>query len=206
MRNAPWMTVIATAAVLGLSACGSGGGRESGDPFEDDGVLMNAMIPAPAEDDGVPEGLDEVLPTEAKPQTEWVSAPWALASEPDKDATEIQVVYVAGDAKCYGPAGFTLDESGSKVTIGAYTIKVPDAEDCPANPAAAFKWGAIKLAEPLGSRKLIHAGLGEPYRGFTWDGAPSLSAVTDSDSPAPDPNGSGASEPPAETSPEEPTE
>jgi hypothetical protein len=172
MRRTPWTGAACAAAALRLSAGGSSGGDGQGKPFDDDGDARTYLLPAPPEGEEAPEGLDEVLPTIPKPEDGWLSAPWTLAGEVGPDSTEVRIVYVAGDTKCYGHAGFTLDESGSNATLGSYVFKVPDATDCPDNPAAALKWGTVNLAEPLGTRQLRHAGLAEAYAAYTWEERP----------------------------------
>jgi len=132
------------------------------------------------------ENFVEELVTQAKPDSGWLSAPWGLGMEVGPDSTTVPIIYVAGDALCYGPAGFTLDESGSKVTIGAYTKLVDlgedhDPADCPTNPVAAWKYGHIVLAEPLGNRELVHAGLNDIYAEFVWPEMASPTAETPPD-------------------------
>jgi hypothetical protein len=169
MRKSPLTLLVVGIAAVALTACGNGGDdKDASKPHDDDGIIPNQILPPPSEDSGEIVGMDEVLPTVAKPESGWLSAPWALASQADKAATEIQIVYVDGDTRCYGHAGFTLDESNSKVTVGSYTAKDPDGADCPSNPAGAFKWGTVKLAEPLGDRTLVHVGVDSLYSGFSW--------------------------------------
>jgi len=131
------------------------------------------------------ENFAEELVTQAKADGGWLSAPWGLGQEVGPDSTTVPIIYVAGDALCYGPAGFTLDESDSKVTIGAYTKLVDlgedhDPADCPTNPVAAWKYGHIALAKPLGERELVHAGLNDLYTEFVW---PEMAPVTPEESP-----------------------
>ncbi|MDR0593641.1 MAG: hypothetical protein LBG60_10400, partial [Bifidobacteriaceae bacterium] len=96
--------------------------------------------------------------------------------------------------KCYQHAGFTLDESDSQVVVGVYVTKVEGATDCPADPARAFKWGTVKLAEPLGGRELVHAGLDEPYVGFVWDSTPAADPGQGQDQEGPADEGSPGAE------------
>ncbi|MDR2347875.1 MAG: hypothetical protein LBD90_04515 [Bifidobacteriaceae bacterium] len=175
---------VAVAAALALAACAAGDEETKiGEPQEDDGTVAGLLLPSPPQDDAVPEGLDEKLPTAAQAEDGWISAPWALAAAPSKDAVELQIIYVAGDTECYGPAGFTLDESDSKVTVGAYTAKRADAKDCPSQPAGAFKWGTVALGRPLGQRALEHAGVAALYDGFSW--APYAGERAEPASPSP---------------------
>ncbi|MDR2379980.1 MAG: hypothetical protein LBE08_02185, partial [Bifidobacteriaceae bacterium] len=157
MRKTPLAYLAAVCAALALAGCGDQVGEQgkTGQPYDDDGTVPAQLLPAPSGDDAVVEGLDEPLQVAAEPASGWLSAPWALAGPLDEASTEAAIIYVAGDAGCYAHAGFTLDESGSKVTIGSYTAEVPEATDCPANPAGAFKWGTIKLGQPLGERALV---------------------------------------------------
>ncbi|MDR2453785.1 MAG: hypothetical protein LBD51_04415 [Bifidobacteriaceae bacterium] len=177
MRNKPWVVLAGALAALGLAACGSAGDEQTTKPYDDDGTIPVALLPAPQGEEAAVEGLEETLATAAKAEAGWVSAPWALAAPAVKDATELQIIYVAGDTTCYSAAGFTLDESNSKVTVGAYTLKVEGAQDCPANPAGAFKWGTIKLGQPLGERALVHAGVDEIYQDFSWGPFATAAAV-----------------------------
>jgi hypothetical protein len=146
------------------SGCGSGGGEETktSEPKVDDGATVLKVDPEQPDN-----GLDEVLETAVEPEDGWVS-PWSLAVEPSPDAGELVITYVAGDTQCYGPAGFTLEESDSQVTVGAYVVQVEGAADCPDDPARATKWGTVKLAQPLGERELVHAGVAQLFDGFSW--------------------------------------
>ncbi|MDR2380057.1 MAG: hypothetical protein LBE08_02585 [Bifidobacteriaceae bacterium] len=168
MRTKTLSVLLAAGAAL-VGCASSDAEAQAGEPVKDDGRVLDYVLPAPAEDGGVPEGLDEVLVAAGRADSGWISAPWALAAKPGPDATEIQIVYVAGDITCYSHAGFTLDESNSKVTIGSYTVKSADTSPCPEQPPAAVKWGTIKLGEPLGERTLVHAGVAALYEDFAWD-------------------------------------
>jgi hypothetical protein len=170
MRKTPWTVLTAALAALALAGCGASGSDENktGKPHDDDGTVPSLVLPAPSEEGGPVEGMDEVLQTAAKAEGAWVSAPWALAAAPDKASTDLQIVYVAGDTACYAHAGFTLEESDSKVTLGSYTTKNPDVSACPTSPAGAFKWGTVKLGQPLGDRTLVHAGVADLYSDFNW--------------------------------------
>ncbi|MDR2565969.1 MAG: hypothetical protein LBC97_07900 [Bifidobacteriaceae bacterium] len=167
MRKRPLTALVCLALATTLSACGSGGGEETktSEPQVDDGTVV---VRDPAE----LAQLDEELPTGDKPEDGWISAPWGNVAKPAPDSQELQIYYVDGDTVCYGHAGFTLEESDSKVTVGVYVLKVPDAGDCPSDPARAFKWGTVKLAKPLGDRELVHAALEDPYINFEWDEVP----------------------------------
>ncbi|MDR3359945.1 MAG: hypothetical protein LBO20_04735 [Bifidobacteriaceae bacterium] len=160
---------LLAAAAMALTACGSGDKSETGPPRNDDGTVVGLLVPAPLEPDSEPEGLDLKLTTQPSARPDWISAPWALATKPAKDSVEIRIVYVAGDTKCYGPAGFTVEETDTKVAIGAYTLKQPDSSACPSQPASAFKWGTIALGKPLGERALVHQGVATVYDGFDWE-------------------------------------
>ncbi|MDR2113673.1 MAG: hypothetical protein LBO75_00140 [Bifidobacteriaceae bacterium] len=161
---------LVAALALVLTACGDSKNQgENAKPHPDKGTVPAVLLPQPKESDEPPEGLDEVLKTQGKPDDGWLSAPWAQAAKDQKKSTDLAIIYVDGDTKCYGHAGFTLDESSSKVTVGSYVKKVEGAKDCPKNPAGAFKWGTVKLAEPLGDRELVHEGIDQQYSDFTWD-------------------------------------
>ncbi|MCL2802451.1 MAG: hypothetical protein FWD29_00630 [Micrococcales bacterium] len=155
------LALCATLAAGALTACSN----DVGPPTENTGMITPFTI----EDDF----FDEVVETQGKPGKGWLSAPWGVGAKIDAKSTKIPIIYVAGDTACTGPAGFTLKESKDEVTIGVYTIEVEregkDAEKpCPTNPAGVFKYGSVKLSEPLGDRKLMHAGLEKRYQEFKW--------------------------------------
>ncbi|MDR2373691.1 MAG: hypothetical protein LBD77_06275 [Bifidobacteriaceae bacterium] len=172
MRKSPAVhgLCLGLASLLALGAGGCGGSDEAKitDPRPDDGAAVLMVQP-----DTPDNGLDRELETTTEPEDFWLSAPWAVAVAPSADADEIVITYVDGDTQCYAHTGFTVDETDSKVTIGAYVGKVAGAgtesgNPCPDNPARAFKWGTVKLKEPLGERELFHAGLAELFQDFTW--------------------------------------
>ncbi|MDR1186177.1 MAG: hypothetical protein LBK95_01765 [Bifidobacteriaceae bacterium] len=192
MRKSPLiaLSVLTTGTLALLTACGGGGGETTQESKVDDGLIPTMVIPAPDDSGEVP-GMDAELPTLAKAEDGWISAPWAVAATPDVDSKDLQIVYVDGDTQCYAHVGFALDESKSKVVLGTYVQKVSD-EDCPEDPARAFKWGTIKLQDALGDRELTHAGLGEVYASFDWNKwITPLDAGTDEQPPA---EGEGADE------------
>ncbi|MDR3106661.1 MAG: hypothetical protein LBU05_00440 [Bifidobacteriaceae bacterium] len=164
-----------------VTACGSGGGDEVtvGEPKLDDSTVSGlnpddldqldtelTRLPQPGES-LAPDGQAEGLP--AKPEDGWISAPWVSVVKPDPNSQGIQILYVAGDVECHGSAGFTLEETDSKVTLGAYVFKSQQASECPDNGSIASKWGTVKLAKPLGDRELYHAGLDEPFADLSFD-------------------------------------
>jgi hypothetical protein len=170
LRARTVVVALASLAVVagGVTACSN---SDQGKAEPDKGVMTATPVNMDEE------GLSRALTTAAKPEDGWISAPWILATKTTEKSTEIQIKYIAGDTVCTGPAGFTLEEDSSKVTIGAYVKKV-DRDDaaakatpCPTNINAerGEEWGSIKLAEPLGSRELIHAGLDKSFDGFKWD-------------------------------------
>ncbi|MDR1633691.1 MAG: hypothetical protein LBS27_01945 [Bifidobacteriaceae bacterium] len=167
MRKRLLIALTCLGLATALSGCGSSGGdeTETNEPKVDDGTVVVG-------DPKALDQLDEELPIADKVEEGWISAPWGNVTKPDPDSQELQIYYVDGDTVCYGHAGFSLDEADSKVTVGVYVLKVPDATDCPANPARAFKWGTVKLAKPLGDRELVHVGLQTPYQDFVWDEVP----------------------------------
>jgi hypothetical protein len=158
----PLGLLLAASAAFALTACG--GPKAT----PDEGAVEN-IVPPSQEEGEAPPGLDEELKLSDKAADGWISAPWVLAVKPDTASADLQIAYVAGDAACVAPAGFTAKESGSKVTIGAYVVKAEDAKDCPTDPGWAVKWGTVKLSEPLGDRDLLHAGVDERFNSFTWD-------------------------------------
>ncbi|MDR2378003.1 MAG: hypothetical protein LBD70_01060 [Bifidobacteriaceae bacterium] len=164
MRKSP-VIILAALAAAALTACGDAGDGDTDKPQVDDGTVV-------VRDPTQLEALDAELATEPQPGEGWLSAPWGNVSMPRADSQELQIYYVAGDTECYAHAGFTLDESDSQVTLGSYVHKVEGATDCPENPARAFKWGTVKLANPLGERQLVHAALDDPYRDYVWDPLP----------------------------------
>jgi hypothetical protein len=167
MRKLPLMVLSVLATTALLTACGGNGGGTNKEAKSDDGVIPALVFPAPEEPDALPVGMDAELPAQAKAEDDWLSAPWAIALVPDPDSQDLMIAYVDGDTICLGHAGFTLDETKSKVTVGAYVKRVAD-KDCPDDPARAFKWGTIKLAQPLGDRELMHTGVDEIYKDFSW--------------------------------------
>ena len=177
VRNSIILLPALALALGGLAGCSGGGSSPTVDP----GVVELAPDPDT--------NFDEVLATQDKPSKGWLSAPWALGLPVDENTTTIALTYVYGDAVCYGPAGFTLEETNSKVIIGAFTQKVdlPEGvteEDCPDDPVRAWKYGTIELSKPLGSRTLTHVGLDNLYADFAW---PSPAAA-----PSPDDNAGNA--------------
>ncbi|MDR1442287.1 MAG: hypothetical protein LBJ02_07870 [Bifidobacteriaceae bacterium] len=168
MRKSPLIALTCLLALGVLTACGGEGGK-TGKEETDDGTIPQMLLPElAAPDDPIP-GIDEDLGVSDKAEKDWISAPWADMVKQDTAASDLKIIYVDGDTRCYQHAGFTVKESKSKVTVAAYVKTVEGGKDCPKEPAKAFKWGTLKLAEPLGSRELIHAGVSEIFNGFTWD-------------------------------------
>jgi hypothetical protein len=179
--------LLAAFTVAALPACASKDDppdpEAAGEAVQDAGVIPHGLVPRPAKP-GDPTGLEAILATEPQPKDGWVSAPWALAATPDKSSKQIQIIYVAGDMACYGAIGFTLDESKSKVTIGSYLERSGPQTVCPGEPAA-WKWGTIELANELGDRELVHAGVANMFKDYTWDRhttPPEVPASTDPES------------------------
>lgn len=180
MLNSRASTALRLAPALlaiGLIAGCSGGGNPA---TVDTGVVQPWPMPE--------HYFDVDLATQATPDDGWLSAPWGLGRAIGPDDKAVPIIYVAGDTVCYGPAGFTLEETDSKVTIGSYTVRTAAddgegeaegteaAQECPSNPVAAWKYGTINLTDPLGKRELVHVGLDELYSEFTWPEVPDTPA------------------------------
>ncbi|MDR0626527.1 MAG: hypothetical protein LBG11_04575 [Bifidobacteriaceae bacterium] len=186
MRKRTLALLSGLIAAVTLTACGGDSETDTGDPITDDGSIPKSLLlgPTTGPDDQLV-GLDEELKTAEKPEDGWISAPWADAATPDPEQAELRIIYVAGDTECYAHAGFTAQETNSEVTIGSYVKKAEGASGCPSSPAAAYKWGTVKLAEPLGDRKLVHAGVANLYKDFAWPKEAS-NAPEDTSGEAPD--------------------
>lgn len=171
--------IAATFAAFALTACSPASPQDVAPEKDDDGTVITDFGQV-SETEGPVGGIDEALPTTADVDENWISAPWALAGTVDKDSVEVPIIYVWGNQQCeahatYAPEGsaegnpvFGLEETEQTVTIGSYVVSTLEGSPCPTPALYAYKWGTIKLAEPLGDRKLVHAGLAERYADFDW--------------------------------------
>ena len=141
------LTAALMSALCGCASAAPGTGTASPSPLVVDS--MDSMHPPWAAGMQVTEVTPNLSSEDAESLT---SLPWRFVS---LDAQRLLLIYAAGDGSCVLPRGFAVTYTKTSVEVWALSKTDTHQAACPARLEMGM--AAVRLAEPLDGRALVHA-------------------------------------------------